>query len=151
MDIPTCDSLADLARLTRQSGALYVRYSRGPEEDCDGRVSRDYESGLELPGLSANPLAPASWWTRPLEDWLARQVRMYAHLKDDADDHRCASVLTGTVAERGPDNEPLLVDVTPVAVLSEELLREAQKRYQDRFQIGASSTDGDARPALDEH
>jgi len=38
---------------------------------------------------------------------VARQVRAYAHLSDDQPDHM-AWVLTGRIAERGPDNEPLL-------------------------------------------
>jgi hypothetical protein len=42
-----------------------------------------------------------------VEVWVARQVRAYAHLSDDQPDHM-AWVLTGRIAERGPDNEPLL-------------------------------------------
>ena len=140
MDIPTYDSLAELAELTKRSEALFVRYSRGPDRDGE-RTSSDYESGLELPGLSVTPLTPASWWKRPLEDWLSRQVRSYAHLKEDSDDDRCAWALEGTVVERGPDNEPLLDHWRPVAFLSESLLREAHQRYEERFDTGSSSTD----------
>jgi len=139
VDLPTCESLAELAELTKRSSVLYVRYSRGPDRDLE-KSSCDYESGLELPGLSVTPLTPASWWTRPLVDWLARQVRSYAHLKEGADDDRCAWALEGTVVERGPDNEPLLADVRPIALLSEGLLREAEECYEERFEIGASST-----------
>ena len=46
------------------------------------RNSIDTESGLELPGLSVNPLAAESWWTRPLRDWLARQLCQYRHLSE---------------------------------------------------------------------
>jgi hypothetical protein len=51
-------------------------------------------------------------------------VRVYAHLSDDQPDH-IAWVLTGRIAERGPDNEPLLVDVQPIARLQASVLREA--------------------------
>jgi hypothetical protein len=144
VDLLTCESLAELAELTKRSPALFVRYSRGPDRDME-KTSCDYESGLELPGLSVTPLTPASWWTRPLVDWLARQVRSYAHLKESADDDRCAWALEGAVVERGPDNEPLLADVRPIAMLSEGLLREAHECYRERFETGANSTGERAR------
>jgi hypothetical protein len=34
-------------------------------------------------------------------------------------------VLTGRVADRGPDNEPLVADVTPMARLTPSVLEEA--------------------------
>lgn len=117
----------------------YVRYSAGPEHDESER-SRDTESGLDLPGLSVNPLHPESWWTRPLEDWLARQVCQYAELAEKNPD-RYAWVLDGRTVARGPDCEPLLTDVEPLAVLSEELLDEAAARYEQAFDAGRGPED----------
>ena len=139
-EIPTLRTLDELVAQMNGGGELYVRYSEGPEKD-QGRESRDYESGLDLPGLSVNQLAPESWWTRPLEEWLARQLCQYAHLSQ-ADDDRHAWILRGRVVGRGPDNEPLVADVTPVAELSADLIDQARKVYEERFDVGRDSTPG---------
>lgn len=118
---------------------LHVRYSAGPEDD-GRRNSVDTESGLELPGLSVNPLDPEDWWTRPLEDWLARQLSQYRHLAEK-DPDRIAWVLRGEVCGRGPDCEPLLRHVEPVAVLDPSLLDEAEARYRQNFDAGRGPAD----------
>jgi hypothetical protein len=131
MDLPVLARLEDLADLVARQPGTYVRISDGPDADRSEQ-SVDYESGLQLPGLSANRLDPAAWWTRPLSDWLARQVCQYAHLRGRSETHR-PWVLTGVVVDRGPDDEPLLADVRPIAWLSAELVSEAARRYRDRF------------------
>ena len=136
--LPVLDSLAELAELAQQ--ATFVRFSKGPAEDRQ-TTSRDYESGLDLPGLSVNPLQPESWWTRPVEDFLARQICNYVHLQDNADDGRRPWVLTGQVVARGPDNEPLLRDFRPLAWLSDRVVEEAKRRYEARFDVANDSTD----------
>jgi uncharacterized protein DUF6098 len=99
----------EASRGTGSRGARPVHpVLQGPDEDRKNGGSVDYESGLRLPGFSANPLDPERWWTRPLRDWLARQLCQYAHIKDSADDGRVAWILKGDVAGRGPDNEPLI-------------------------------------------
>lgn len=118
---------------------VFLRFSRGPDSDRD-RMSRDYESGLELPGLSVTPLAPEAWWDRPTEDWLARQICKYVHLRTESDDDRYGWLLRGRVVSRGPDNEPLVDEVEPLARLSEELLARARDRYEERFDVGNDST-----------
>lgn len=125
-ELPEVTSLAELARLAGERPGLFVRWSRGPEADADER-SCDHASGLELPGLAVNPLTPPRWWTRPVEDWLARQVRAYAHLGEEEPEHH-AWVLTGQVVDRGPDNEPLVNRTRPVARLAPALLSEAARR-----------------------
>ncbi len=132
-------TLAELCELVRRSGDLYVRYSKGPDDDR-GRVSCDYESGLELPGLSVDPLSSEPWWTRPLEDWVSRQLCHYVHLQENAE-YRCAWVLTGTVAGFGPDREPLLADWEPVALLADSVIEEARAHYHAHFDVGRDSTD----------
>lgn len=79
MEIPTLEALTELEALVNDSPELYVRYSRDWDHDREGR-SLDTESGIELPGLSVNPLAPELWWSRPPADWLARQLCQYKHL-----------------------------------------------------------------------
>jgi len=113
------ESVDELVELVEQSPEpLYVRFSRA----LDGDESIDHESGLALPGVSANPLRPPPWWQGPpVADWVTRQVRAYQHLKERDDDRRCW-IVTGTVADRGPDNEPLLTDVDGVGVLADTLV-----------------------------
>ena len=139
IDIPTIDSLDHLCRLVTPD--TYVRFSKGPDDDRRSR-SRDYESGLDLPGLSVNPLQPEDWWQRPLEEYLARQICNYVHLQDESDDERRPWVLTGRVVSRGPDNEPLVAgDFTPVGWLSDAVVDEARRLYRERFDVASDSTD----------
>jgi hypothetical protein len=133
------DALADLEVIVTSDQPVYVRYSPGPDHDAH-RNSVDTESGLELPGLSVNPLTPESWWTRPLADWLARQVCQYQHLRQQNHDRR-PWVVHGRVVGRGPDCEPLLVDVETIGVLSDQLLDEAGRRYAERFDAGKGPED----------
>lgn len=137
-DLPTVDSLSHLCELVTEDA--YVRFSNGPDSDR-GSSSSDYESGLDLPGLSVNPLQPEQWWTRSLEEYLARQICNYVHLQHESDDERRAWVLTGEVVSRGPDNEPLIRgDFTPVAWLSDKVIEEAQQLYRERFNVAEDST-----------
>jgi hypothetical protein len=126
--------LSELVALVRSESGLHVRYSEGPEHDASQR-SIDTESGLELPGLSVNPLDAEPWWTRPLEDWLARQLCQYRHLAEKNPD-RYAWVLRGTPVGRGPDCEPLIRDAELVAVLDAALLAQAEARYRTNFDAG---------------
>jgi hypothetical protein len=128
------DRLQDLAEVVNSRQGLYVRFSDGPEDDRS-KTSVDYESGLTLPGLSANRLDPPSWWSRSLADWLARQVCQYAHLRERSPSHR-GWVLAGTVIDRGPDDEPLLSDIEPVAWLGEPLLTQSKTWYEEHFHPG---------------
>lgn len=128
-------TLAHLDELTELVGLgvpVYLRYSPGPEADA-AHPSVDHESGLPMPGHSANPLRPPEWWTRPAADWLARRVCQY--LRGHREDIR-PWVLTGDVIDFGPDNEPLLVNVRPIAWLSAELVDEARHRYQHNLEAG---------------
>jgi hypothetical protein len=127
------EDLDALERFMRDQGPVYLRYSQGFEADADSG-SMDTESGLSLPGLSVNPLTPEPWWTRPLTDWLARQICQYKHLDEKQDRH--AWILTGKCVGRGPDCEPLLTNVRPLGRLSRRLLEEAERVYEDRFSTG---------------
>lgn len=116
--------------IEEEAAPVYLRYSRGHEADSNSQ-SLDTESGLSLPGLSVNPLTPEPWWTRPLTDWIARQICQYKHLSEKKD--RYAWILTGNCVARGPDCEPLLTDVQPLGRLHPELLKEAESIYEQRF------------------
>ena len=141
-EIPrTFTTLEELAAAAGDA-TLFVRYSRGPEDDRESG-SIDTESGLELPGLSVNPLRPESWWSRPALDWLSRQVCQYRDLQEK-NPSRFAWVLTGREVARGPDCEPLLRECTPVGRLAESLLDEAEARYEARFEAGRGPEDGKA-------
>jgi hypothetical protein len=132
---PTLGSMDELLGVLDGEPELYIRYSEGYEADRD-KGSLDTESGLELPGLSVNPLQPEPWWTRPLRDWLARQLCQYRHLKDE-NPKRHGWLARGRVVARGPDCEPLLIDVEEVARLDEALIAEAQRIYEERFHAGS--------------
>ena len=136
-DLPTVTSLAELEELIAPD--VFVRFSKGPAAD-QGRHSTDYESGLDLPGLAVNPLHPASWWTRPLKEWLARQLCQYMHLQEESDDERVPWVLSGEIVSRGPDNEPLIGSFRPLAVVATPALQEAKRIYEERFETGQDST-----------
>ena len=126
-------SVDELLALLDADPDIYVRYSEGLDADRGG--SLDTESGLELPGLSVNPLSPESWWTRPLRDWVARQLCQYKHLKEK-NPRRHAWIARGRIIGRGPDCEPLLADVEEVARLDDGLLAEAHRIYEERFDAG---------------
>ncbi|MFL0412049.1 DUF6098 family protein [Microbacterium paludicola] len=114
-DLRTLTSLAELSELVRSREQSYVRYSEGPRHD-------------------------ASEQSRDTEDWLARQVCQYAELAEKNSD-RYAWVLDGRTVGRGPDCEPLLTEVEPLAVLAPELLDEAIARYEERFEAGSGPED----------
>jgi hypothetical protein len=137
-DVRVLRTLQELGELVARDGELFVRYSDGPDTEPDYR-STDYESGLELPGLSVNPLRPEPWWTRPLEDWLARQICNYVHLADH-DEARHGWVLSGRVTGRGPDNEPLVKPARVIGLLDDSLIEDARALYHERFEVGRDST-----------
>lgn len=100
---------------------VYVRFA-GEHPDSVVRPSVDYESGTTLPGAAANPLNPPAWWgDRPVEAWVARRIRTYAHLQE-RDPTRVCWVCTGREVDRGPDNEPLLAEVRVLGIVPRELV-----------------------------
>lgn len=103
-ELRSIGALSELAAIVRAQREAYLRHSLGPAADGQER-SCDYESGLELPGLSVVPLQPPDWWQRPLADWLARQICKYARLSE-ADGWRFAWVLTGKVTGAGQPAGP---------------------------------------------
>jgi hypothetical protein len=130
--MPDVGSLEELAALVRSRSPLFVRFSAGPDADSS-ETSVDHESGCELPGLSVNPLDPEPWFDRPSVHWVARQLVQYAHLDEPG---RFAWVLTGREAGRGPDCEPLVTDVEPVARVPDAVVREAHRLYEEVFDAG---------------
>jgi len=130
-------SLSDVVDVVRAHGTVYLRYSEGPEEDLTHRSSRDYEADVDLPGLSVTVASPEPWWPRPVEDWVARRLCKYAEL--GAERQRFAWLLTGRVVGNGPDHEPLVDQVRPLARVSDEAVQEAVRVYHRRFRAGRDS------------
>ena len=62
----------------------------------------------------------------------------YVQLADGERD-RHAWVLTGREVGLGPDQEPLLADPCPLAVLSDALVVQARRHYHERFDVGRDS------------
>lgn len=137
--LPIVPDLDALTELVRWRPGLFLRQSHGPDSDLEGHLSVDHESGLEMPGLSVTTITPEPWWTRPAVDWIARRVTKYAHLSDQPG--RQAWLLSGRVVGHGPDHEPLVTDIEPVAWLDQTVVREAREHYRQSFDVAQDSTD----------
>lgn len=135
-DMPAIDDFDALVELVADYDQVFVRYSHGPDKDASRSV--DYEAGAEMPGLSVTNLTPEPWWPRPWADWIARRVCKYARLSDSEPDRRPWALL-GRVVGNGPDHEPLVTDVRPLGWIGPRALREAERRYRDRFDVGRAS------------
>ncbi|TCO42507.1 hypothetical protein EV646_113129 [Kribbella antiqua] len=135
---PPLDDLHQLVRFVQNHTGVLLRYSKGPQADADSGPSRDYEAGVELPGLSATTVEPEPWWPRPAEEWIARRVCKYAELGEQ--EGRYPWLLTGEIAGYGPDHEPLVVQVRPLARITTRALNQAKALYQQRFTVGRDST-----------
>jgi len=122
-ELKVVQRLDDLVKLLETTPNLYVRWSQGPEADrC--ATSIDQLTGVELPGLSANSLAVEPWWgDRPARVWLARRLYDYRHLGEEPG--VVPWVLVGEELARGPDNEPVVRCIRPIARLSDGVVREA--------------------------
>jgi hypothetical protein len=127
-EITDLDALAALLESSDGTEELYVRWSKGPEDDLAGNhCSRDSLTGVELPGLSASPLNVEPWWgDRPLRLWVARRLYDYRHLREQRGPGVRPWVLVGEERGRGPDNEPLVVCRRPIAWVSDGALRECE-------------------------
>jgi hypothetical protein len=77
-------------------------------------------------------------WATP--GLLARQLCQYKQLQDKKPE-RFAWVLRGECAGPGPDCEPLMTYVVPVARVSQALLDEAERVYHQRFDAGRAPED----------
>jgi hypothetical protein len=120
-------SLDDVLQLSAVAGPLYLHYGAAP---LAGTPPRDPESGCRLPGLPVAVVDPEPWWDRPAEHWVARQVCQHAHLWGGG--QRCW-LLSGEVAGRGVDGEPLLSDVIVLGLLGPACLEEAGHVYRVAF------------------
>ncbi|MER7448833.1 DUF6098 family protein [Nocardia beijingensis] len=141
-ELPILRRLPEVAEfIERTEDTVYLRYSRGPEHDREAGGSRDYEADHEMPGLSVSTIEPEEWWTRAAVDWIARRIHQYADLGAEHD--RYAWLLTGRVAGFGPDHEPLLTDIRPLARLTSGVLAEAAQWYHRHFHVGRDSTGSD--------
>lgn len=133
-NLPTMRSLDELVALVESADTeLYVRWSRGPAADLAEPASRDGLTGVPLPGLSANPLHVEPWWgDRSLRLWLARRLYDYRHLRDLRGPGVRAWVLTGEQVGRGPDNEPLVRHVRPLAWIDDATLAECERAVEEQ-------------------
>ena len=123
-ELTTLDELVDVVAKADGGRNLYVRWSPGPERDCD-TTSVDELTGVSLPGLSANSLRVEPWWAdRPLRLWVARRLHDYRHLREGRGRAVRPWVVRGREVGRGPDNEPLIEIREPIAWVREDVLSE---------------------------
>lgn len=128
----TVATLDELTRLAQQHPRLFVRWSRGPDADAAGASSDDL-TGNRLPGLSASSLAVEPWWgDRPLRLWIARRLHDYSHLEHEKGPGVQPWVLEGEEHGRGPDNEPLVGRVQPVAWIAGDVIAEAEQAVAEQ-------------------
>lgn len=134
------DGLAELVESHDLGVNLFVRWSQGPEADLSAgnghpESSKDSLTGLELPGLSANPLRVEPWWgDRSIRLWVARRLYDYRHLRErrGSGPEIRAWVLHGEECGRGPDNEPLVQCHKAIAWIADEALHECEQLIADR-------------------
>jgi hypothetical protein len=124
--IGSLTELADLIRNCDDDRQLYARWTTDIGRDERTQVSRDELTGIELPGLSANSLAVEPWWgDREVTTWLARRLYDYRHLREIRGPGTRPWVVAGVETGRGPDNEPLVTQCTPVAEIALSVIDEA--------------------------
>jgi hypothetical protein len=133
------DSLEDIVDLVLSRPDVFIRYSADPWQDISS-TSYDYEADVELPGVSVTVIRPEPWWTRPAIDWVARRVCKYLDLAQKERSRR-PWLLTGRVVGSGPDHEPLVSEIEPIAWISETALKQAKELYHTRFKVGRDSAD----------
>ncbi|MBC7300641.1 MAG: hypothetical protein H5T78_06785 [Nocardia sp.] len=117
---------------------VFLRYSHGPGTDAHDGPSRDYEAQVTMSGLSVTTMRPEPWWPRPALEWVARRLCKYADL--GAEQGRFPWLLTGRVVGAGPDHEPLVTAVHPLATIDRRAVTEARRLYHERFHVGRDST-----------
>lgn len=64
-DLPRLQDLDQLTEFILGHDQIYLRYSEGPWADRRSGPSRDFEAGVDLPGLSVTTVVPENWWPRP--------------------------------------------------------------------------------------
>ncbi|MEU6896136.1 DUF6098 family protein [Streptomyces sp. NPDC046557] len=132
-DLPVLYDLDDVVGWIRQGPDLYVRWSRGPAVDLVESSSTDDLTGVPLPGLSASPLDVASWWEdRPLRTWAARRLYDYCHLPHLRGPDVRPWLLRGSECDRGPDNEPLVCSVQPLAWIDKKVIDQAVREIEEQ-------------------
>ena len=138
-NLPIIGDLDEMVNLVRETNEpLYLRYSKGPAHDMSSGPSRDYEAEVDLPGLSVTNISPEPWWSRPIEDWVARRICKYLELGEEAE--RYPWILTGSEVGRGPDHEPVVELQEAIGRLDDAVLDEARQLYEARFDVGDDST-----------
>ncbi|MEW2586959.1 DUF6098 family protein [Streptomyces virginiae] len=131
--MPQVGSLDELTGLIAGRSGVYVRWSMGPAADLPSVSSRDDLTGIAMPGLSASALDVEPWWgERPLRLWIARRLYDYAHLPEAKDRRVRPWLLLGTETGRGPDNEPLVTEVVPLAWVDQVVIEEATRDIEEQ-------------------
>ncbi|MTD14931.1 hypothetical protein GIS00_13375 [Nakamurella sp. YIM 132087] len=129
--LPVVESVGHLARLVRyQAGRpLFLRWTGDLRADLDAHEILDPQTGVPLPGLPAVSLSVEPWWgRRSVELWVARKLHTAVAARRPG---AALWVISGAEVGRGPDNDSLVVDCTPVARLGSRLIASAGRIWAD--------------------
>lgn len=141
----TINSLREIISLVRSSDSpVYVRWSTNPAADMRSGRSYNHQTGAAEAGLSVNNLLYAGIATE--DDDIALMLLEYRHVSIGQSGAR-AWLLTGDIAGRGSDNEPLLTNVAPLATVGSQAIAEADEVWDTvhGFRIDAAGR------VVDEH
>ncbi|WP_152190664.1 DUF6098 family protein [Georgenia satyanarayanai] len=124
-ELPVLVTLSDVVRACSAHDDVYLRFSYSPD-DSDTSNRRERESGNLLPGVPAWPMCPEPWWGAGSRTWIARQLTRHSHLVHSGIE---PWLIAGQVRGRGPDCEPLIAHLRPLALVSHKVLVEADESY----------------------
>jgi len=124
-ELPVLETLSEVIEASGGREDVYLRFSYSPD-DGDAAARRERESGYLLPGVPAWPMNPEPWWGAGSRVWVARQLARRAHLS-----HAGAEpwLVSGEIRGRGPDCEPLIAHVSPIALVHRRVLAEAEESH----------------------
>lgn len=116
-------SLSGIVALQEKLGEVFLRFTGRYQPDLDGCDTAD---GYQLPGLRCWALRPEPWWGGSPEQWVARQISEHDYLVAGG---QRPWLVTGRLAGRGADGEPILAAVRAIAPISAPALWEAKTTY----------------------
>jgi hypothetical protein len=140
-ELEVITTLEQLADLVAGDSPMYLRYFQGPGRGCCEGSQPRLRGRRDIAWTVGHHDRPGTMVPRAVEEWVARRICKYGELAEE--DDRYAWLLKGIIVGRGPDHEPLLTDIRPLARLSRAVLEQATLLYHERFEVGNDSRSDD--------